>query len=653
MQILKANNNIFFILISILLFISHCFVFADNHINSIFSKEKFAINIQAGKVYNFNNANVHYFKNGVSCGTFSKGSGSGLIFNLALNYPLNDFVHISLGASYIDRSSRLSFDTNYLFRNYEDQIKSAQFETTLEADLHYFEIQPDARLSLITTPNLGLRFILGARIFSPLKNNFVQRETIVNTTDAFFVDKDGNKTSSRLIAKGEIGNISKIGIGSIVGLHNSLKLSKYLTWTQQISFDYNFTPVAHNLDWRQGSINFMTGLAYSFNKREPEVEIPDTTQEQEIIPEEIVKTVVPPNLTLKPSKFDGEVRTGDEFLATAPLVNAIFFDKNKATLPKNLRFNRLNKEDYFKIEPTEQYYYILPRVVEILEKNPQANVTLEGATAGTNFEEGGLVLAKNRAENIKEKLIELGADKNKIQIKTSMTPRFPSSSRYIEGIEENQRVDIILHNAYFQEYTSFIQFAELVGKAGYYARIINSEEPGNIYSMQADSSCKVPHDGKIYEYFFNINKRLEKGKLIVDEIVLATSEITKVILDTIDLTSIPHRIIDTDYSKFKAIIRFTYNSSQLSEENKQLLQQLIQKLPENCTIQILGSADALGGDEINIRLSDRRSKVTRDYINELAGNKFNIETGINTEKFDENTPVGRFLNRCIIIRILK
>lgn len=652
MQILKANN--IFILTSILLFISHCFVFADDHINSIFSKEKFSINIQAGKVYNFNNANVHYFKNGVSCGTFSKGSGSGLIFNLALNYPLNDFIHISLGASYIDRSSRLSFDTSYLFRNYNDQIKSAQFETTLEADLHYFEIQSDARLSLLTTPNLGLRCILGARIFSPLKNHFVQREAIVNTTDAFFVDKDGNRSSSRLVAEGEIGNISKIGIGSIIGLHNSLKLSESLTWTQQISFDYNFTPVAHNLDWRQGSINFMTGLAYRFNEIEPEVEIPDTTQEQEIIiPEEIVQTVVPPNLTLKSGKFDGEVRTGDEFLATAPLVNAIFFDKNKATLPNNLRFNRLNKEDYFKIEPTEQYYYILPRVVEILEENPQANVTLEGATAGKKFEEGGLTLAKNRAENIKEKLIELGADKDKIQIKTSMTPRFPSSSRYIEGIEENQRVDIILHNAYFQEYTSFIQFAELVGKSGYYVRIINSEEPGNLYSMQADSSCKVPNDGKPYEYFFNINKRLEKGKLLVDEIVLATPEITKVLLDTIDIASLPHRIIDTDYSKFKAIIRFTYNSSQLSEENKQLLQQLIQKLPENCTIQILGSADALGGDAVNRKLSDRRSKVTRDYINELAGNKFNIETGINTEKFDENTPVGRFLNRCIIIRILR
>jgi outer membrane protein OmpA-like peptidoglycan-associated protein len=651
MQILKAHN--IFILTSLFLFISHCFVFADNHINSIFSKEKFSINIQAGKVYNFNNANVHYFKNGVSCGTFSKGSGSGLIFNLALNYPLNDFIHISLGASYIDRSSRLSFDTNYLFRNYNDEIKTAQFETTLEADLHYFEIQPDARLSLITTPNLGLRCILGVRIFSPLKNHFVQREAIVNTTDAFFVDKNGNRSSSRLVAEGEIGNISKIGIGSIIGLHNSLKLSESLTWTQQISFDYNFTPVAHNLDWRQGSINFMTGLAYRFNKIEPKVEIPDTTQEQEIIPEEIVQTVVPPNLTLKSGKFDGEVRTGDEFLATAPLVNAVFFDKNKATLPKNLRFNKLNKEDYFKIEPTEQYYYILPRVVEILKENPQANVTLEGATAGTSFEEGGLTLAKNRAENIKEKLIELGANKDKIQIKTSMTPRFPSNSRHIEGIEENQRVDIILHNAYFQEYTSFIQFAELVGKAGYYARIINSEDPGNIYSMQADSSCKVPNDGKIYEYFFNVNKRLEKEKLVVDEIVLATPEITKVILDTIDLSSIPHRIIDTDYSKFKAIIRFTYNSSQLSEENKQLLQQLIQKLPENCTIQILGSADALGGDAVNRKLSDRRSKVTRDYINELAGNKFNIETGINTEKFDENTPVGRFLNRCIIIRILR
>ena len=83
------------------------------------------------------------------------------------------------------------------------------------------------------------------------------------------------------------------------------------------------------------------------------------------------------------------------------------------------------------------------------------------------------------------------------------------------------------------------------------------------------------------------------------------------------------------------------------------MKQLSEKLPSGATIKILGSADALGSEERNLELTNERAQNTETYILEVAGDKFNIETGVNIDKFSETTPQGRFLNRSIKIIVTK
>jgi outer membrane protein OmpA-like peptidoglycan-associated protein len=111
--------------------------------------------------------------------------------------------------------------------------------------------------------------------------------------------------------------------------------------------------------------------------------------------------------------------------------------------------------------------------------------------------------------------------------------------------------------------------------------------------------------------------------------------------------------VDLNLDNFLAILRFDYNSSQISDENKELLKQLSTRLPNGATIQILGSTDELGTPQRNAILAKERAENTRNYIQSISKDKFIIEIGTNYEKFPEATPQGRFLNRSIRIKVKK
>jgi OOP family OmpA-OmpF porin len=109
--------------------------------------------------------------------------------------------------------------------------------------------------------------------------------------------------------------------------------------------------------------------------------------------------------------------------------------------------------------------------------------------------------------------------------------------------------------------------------------------------------------------------------------------------------------IDVNYNNFKTILTFDFASAELRNENKELLSQLVSQLPNNLTIIIKGSADALGTEAKNLQLSDQRASAVKDYINKISGNKLNVIIEKGFDKFIEITPEGRFLNRAISIEI--
>ncbi len=89
------------------------------------------------------------------------------------------------------------------------------------------------------------------------------------------------------------------------------------------------------------------------------------------------------------------------------------------------------------------------------------------------------------------------------------------------------------------------------------------------------------------EVFKNL---LSKGdKINVESSLILNDNSVKNFSYILDLNKIKRRNIETTFDNFDAVIRFDYNSSKLSEDNKNLIQDLIKLLPENSKIDIYGS----------------------------------------------------------------
>ncbi|HOQ49475.1 MAG TPA: OmpA family protein, partial [Candidatus Kapabacteria bacterium] len=251
----------------------------------------------------------------------------------------------------------------------------------------------------------------------------------------------------------------------------------------------------------------------------------------------------------------------------------------------------------------------------------------------------------------KSRLVALGVPENIVKISARVSPRFPSNQDFPEGIDENQRVDILVSNAPLQEYVDLQKYSEIQGKISLLIATenIDNSEILKITDSFTNSEKQFSGSGLVE---IPLKKRLNdlEDKILTYSIKLNDSTYF-VFKDTLAISLFPKEVIELNLNNFEAILRFDYNSSELSEDNKGLLRQLSEKLPANSTIVILGSADALGTAERNVRLSRERASNTEQFIRSIVGNKFKIETGISEEKFDETTPQGRFLNRSIRIRV--
>jgi outer membrane protein OmpA-like peptidoglycan-associated protein len=114
----------------------------------------------------------------------------------------------------------------------------------------------------------------------------------------------------------------------------------------------------------------------------------------------------------------------------------------------------------------------------------------------------------------------------------------------------------------------------------------------------------------------------------------------------------PHDTVELDVRRFRAILRFDYNSSELSPEVRERLRQLVEFLPAQARVVIYGSSDALGTERRNVELTEERARKTAQFLHQLAPWLLVRTLPLPASwKFSERFPEGRFLNRSIWIEL--
>jgi outer membrane protein OmpA-like peptidoglycan-associated protein len=628
----------------------------------VFNREIIAFHPKVGYILNFFQSDFSQFPPIVDCGNFNNGFGTGIAPSLSVEIPVIKYSHISIGLGYFNRSG-------FFRRNDENSIRDmvnppynvipVQLENTVEAKLEYLEMQVDFRTILVEKLINGpLRGYSGIRAGYSYKDYIYQTETITSPTEAVFVIDENTLSKKRNIAEGNIYNIYKLTFGVTAGIENLLYIGRGNYLSQAISFDYFLNPVAKDVAWNYYGVRFDLGLRYNFRKsidriaplQPPSPVLPEPTDK-----EPIAKAKAP-ELDIQILNPQFRILTGNELLATLPLVNAVFFDNGSSSIPQKYKTDSIGIPEFFIGNAVDVHSWVLPRIAAIVNKNPAALITIEGATSG-KYEIGGISLAMKRADAVKKILIKLGVSAIRIKVKANLKPRFESNEAFEAGYTENQRADIIIKNAPLQEYVALQKFAELTGKYQVKTDFRNTTPDSGYIFLNTKipaKSVKLDESGNISEILlekFRINPDMENLEIKASINYMECEKSDSLVLP---VSSIPREMIDLDLSKFIAVIRFDYNSSVLSDDNKGLLRQMAEFLPRGSTITISGSTDALGTEERNTILAKERADNTLNYIKSVSDGKFSFDWQTdNNDKFIELTPEGRFLNRNIKVRVRK
>ncbi|MBI2794415.1 MAG: OmpA family protein [Ignavibacteria bacterium] len=367
----------------------------------------------------------------------------------------------------------------------------------------------------------------------------------------------------------------------------------------------------------------------------------------------------PVSVATTSSAFAGEIVTGDLLYATSPIVNAVFFDSASAEIPLSYRRSRDSSPPGS--DPVEAHSWVLLRIAEIMALHPSATIVLEGATSGPASEPEGITLAQKRAQTIHSVLVNLGVEERRIQSSQRVFPRVVSNNSFEKGREENRRVDIVVHNAPLQEFISTQRFVELRGRM-----TIGAARVGGDPKMRSSASINIASRfidttirGSVVSLVVPVRTSVSGGSDTVHlQAALSSSGAYSTFDTVINVGSLTQRQIDLITDGFEAILRFDYNSSELTADVKVLLEQLVGRLPQGSTINILGSTDILGSEARNRILSEMRASNTVEYIRSISGSRFTVNTSQlrnsatkGVSLFNDSTPQGRFLNRSIRVRV--
>ncbi len=611
------------------------------------TNENYALHTRLGFNYDLYSINSRGFKGSVDCGSFTKGFGWGIPFSVDFEKYIYEQSFISIGVGYHINTGYLVQEIKFPMRDIASgKVLEVNTENQIDIDFGFFEFTANYGINLYEQTNFVTRLVGGIKFGLATGKSFSQREVITSPTSAVFVNVDDYRTKERPLASGDIQTISIPLISpqlSIEALTNDFG-------TYRFSLGYQFNDYTTDTDWK--SIAMRLEVGYRLSIFDEVIEEPPMKIEEPIVPIPIIVEKNPePIVVIKNIEIEGKIEFGNELLSSLPIVNSVFFETNSSVIPSNYN-TQDNLDSYLTGDAVIAHNHILPRIAEILKKNPKSSIIIQSATSGEDNETNISELSKNRANVIKQTMISLGIDENKIKLEVLQTPKNPSNQQFKEGVAENQRVEIILKNAPLQEYVDLQKYANFKGKANLEVMALNLD--GKSIDIKNNFNNQIIKVEKSGNYTLDLDFRLDLNKEY-DEIVFEYTDgkLEVELPQKIEYSKFPKEQVDLNLDNFLAILRFDYNSSVVTDENKELLRQLLDKLPEGVTIQVQGSADELGTAQRNVILAKERAENTMNYIKSIAKKQIFIEIGTSNEKFPEDTPQGRFLNRSIRIKVIK
>lgn len=366
---------------------------------------------------------------------------------------------------------------------------------------------------------------------------------------------------------------------------------------------------------------------------------------------------------------------------SSPLLNYAFFGESVSEIsePYILFTNQTDTKSFSEAKlkgAMEKYHHLLNIIGKRLTGHPDANITIIGCNSNLGPEKGNLTLSRSRAESVRAYLRYVwGIDPSRIKVKTQNLPTAASTSYVPEGIAENQRVEIYsdhpaildtINSTYVQEMTK-TKVIRIVPNIQSEAGVANWK----LHLKSGDQTLIGTASGETElasAYTFDLESVGLKKIASLDNIIAGVEvtdkegEVFKNESAAISVNFIKreermakklgYRILE----KY-ALILFDFNSAEIKERNKTILDRIIARMKEfpSAEAKIVGHTDNIGKDEYNLNLSERRAKAVFDQMieaNMVAGEHVTYAgAGPYDPLYDNSTPEGRALNRTVTVTL--
>jgi len=345
-----------------------------------------------------------------------------------------------------------------------------------------------------------------------------------------------------------------------------------------------------------------------------------------------------------------------------PFLPYIFFDEDMEEISS--RYSLINSTEAAEFNilqlkhkgSLEIYHSCLNILGKRMQEYPSSMIALIGCNSDINNEKGNLQLSKNRAEKIKNYLINTWsiAPSRIITIARNLPEKY-SKKEQMEGQADNRRVEIRTEQIELLAPILIEDTLRSIHPEGIILRNnITSESDLKDWNLQINVG-----KNKIIDKIGNgvpdndMNLDFKSSAFSVND-----SSITKINLQIKNSTNqelntkkeIPIKVVNNQKTiNTYNLILFDYNSSSLSKENKAIVSLVNTEIGANSKIKVIGFSDLMGDAEYNRKLSlDRAKAVAKGMLFE------DIEVigmGEENSLFDNSLPEGRFYSRTVQIQV--
>lgn len=591
---------------------------------------------------------------------FSQSTTStGLHFGGVANYP---FTSHFMGSMRLGIHS-MSMNTSEIV---EDPSNNINHYSMIDASLLYFEISPALQIYNIDYINLPqLYFLAGFEFGLPLAPSYDYRYEDQTQSPPIII----NDLKDETLPDAETRIALNLGFGYTFPINNNLYISP------EVSFRYPFNDVSDNSSfepWNVPQLRLGVNLTFGYGDRKYKSNESDFQAGfQKIRYYDKLGHAHP---------LDTVYVEETHYTEAHPILPYIFFDKDSENIsslahvlnPEKIEANTSSNN------PLDTSYYmsslsinelVLDIIGSRMEQNEEAKVTIKGFI--DEVEEKNKKLSLDRANFVKNYLVvNYGIDPGRIHaIGAGKRPENASTSREEEGMEENRRVEIItnydniLAPIIITSDKQRIATPDMIELRPYVVTqeriknwFIEISQDDNILHLFAGKDSPEPVYWKIHpnqlnndeepiEYDLTVVLESEKEAHANGEIpVLYYSEYKK------EMSFRPNKTI----AKYSLVV-FDFDRPEISDVDRELIDKyIIPSIEKSSIVQAIGYTDAIGSDQHNLRLSKERAVNVINYLkskkNAAEYKAFGVGEKVNI--FDNNTPVGRHLSRCVHIYVV-